>query len=99
MRIHLALFSCKKATSSTDNGGDSQEGGDPTFENTSATEISLPEEGGDFTITYTITNPVENEQVEDNINVDRITLKESSEGSLEFTAAANPYMQMSTIAL
>lgn len=81
----LALVGCQKDDKPTKpNNGE-----EPKFENVNPTEVTLPEEGGDFTISYTLTNPIEGETLEPVINVEWITLKANETGSLTFTAAAN----------
>ena len=63
----------------------------PLFEINSQESITLPCEGGNFTITYTLQNPIEGVSVEAITDADWITLTENNmaESRLEFNALEN----------
>lgn len=63
----------------------------PSFEINSQESITLPCEGGNFTITYTLQNPIEGVSVEAITDADWITLTENNmaESKLEFNALEN----------
>ncbi|MBR2947035.1 MAG: BACON domain-containing protein [Bacteroidales bacterium] len=63
----------------------------PSFENISSQEISIPAEGGEFSVTYQLNNPIEGEVVDVEIDVEWITLQEnnSTDGELKFIVSPN----------
>ena len=66
--------------------------GDPLFELTSESEVSVGKDGGDVTVTYSITDPREDGQVSVNVpdGVDWISnVNTDTDGQVAFTVAAN----------
>ena len=66
--------------------------GDPLFELTSESEVSVGKDGGDVTVTYSITDPREDGQVSVNVpdGVDWISnVNTDTDGQVTFTVAAN----------
>lgn len=61
----------------------------PVLSITSATEVSMETDGGQFTVTYTVGNPVEDGKISASSEADWCTVYNEEDGEIVFSVAAN----------
>lgn len=87
----LSAFICLFALVGCTPQGNETESKNPQFESYSPENVTLTEDGGDFTISYTLTDKIEGETLEVIASTEWITLKENNieEGTIVLAAHRN----------